>query len=206
MSAEPDRQGKYRLARHDEGRVNSNNRERGMTNRSDNPFRPTSRTRARQLATGLAGTLLVTACMLAPGTSFAQKQAGSDTAMAPQGTPDAQMTFFLIDPASSGTGLLGRGTIMYKGQSYRFDATGARLSRTAADAPPSIVGSVYKLNGLSDVSGTYVSFGDRAAGLHFLRNKAGVVVELGNGIGSGKLRFRDAANPITIKLIDAAAP
>jgi hypothetical protein len=142
--------------------------------------------------------------MLATGTAFAQPQAASDTAMAPQGAPDAQMTFFLLDPASSGGGLLGRGTIMYKGQSYRFDATGTRLSRTAADAPPSIIGSVYKLNALSDVAGTYVSFGDRSAGLHYLRNKAGVVVELGNGTGSGKLRFRDAANPITIKLIDTA--
>jgi hypothetical protein len=153
---------------------------------------------------GLAGTLLVTASMLAAGTVLAQPQSASDTAMAPQGTPDAQMTFFLIDPASSGSGLLGRGTIMYKGQSYRFDATGARLSRTAADAPPSIIGSVYKLNALSDVTGTYVSFGDRSAGLHYLRNKAGVVVELGNGIGSGKLRFRDPSNPIMIKLIDTA--
>jgi len=179
-----------------------------MSNPSGNPLHPMSRAGARQVAIGLAGTLLVTASMLAPGTGLAQPQAGSDTAMAPQGTPDAQMTFFLIDPASSGGGLLGRGTITYKGQSYRFDATGTRLSRTAADAPPSIIGSVYKLNGLSDVSGTYVSFGDRAAGLHFLRNKAGVVVELGNGVGSGsgKLRFRDAANPITIKLIDTGTP
>jgi hypothetical protein len=144
--------------------------------------------------------------MLGASTVFAQKMSSSDAAMAPQGPPDAQITFFLIDPASSGGGLLGRGTIMYKGQSYRFDASGARLSRTAADAPPSIVGSVYKLNSLSDVTGTYVSFGDREAGLHFIRNKAGVVVELGNGIGSGKLRFRDASNPITIKLIDTASP
>jgi hypothetical protein len=175
-----------------------------MTNRSDNKRRPTSRTWATELAIGLAGTLLVTASLLGNGAALAQPQAGSDTAMAPQGTPDAQITFFLIDPASSGTGLLGRGTIMYKGQSYRFDATGARLSRTAADAPPSIVGSVYKLNSLSDVTGTYVSFGDRDAGLHFLRNKAGVVVELGNGTGGGKLRFRDPSNPIMIKLIDTS--
>jgi hypothetical protein len=174
-----------------------------MTNRSDNT-RPASRTRARQFAICLAGTLLVTASTLSAGAAFAQAPAGSDTAMAPQGTPDAQITFFLIDPASSGNGLLGRGTIMYKGQSYRFDASGTRLSRTAADAPPSIVGSVYKLNSLSDVTGTYVSFGDRDAGLHYLRNKAGVVVELGNGTGSGKLRFRDPSNPIMIKLIDTS--
>ena len=177
-----------------------------MAKRSDKPFHPTPHARARRAVTGLAGALVIAASVLATGTVFARPQANPDAAMAPQGPPDAQITFFLIDPASSGSGLLGRGTIMYKGQSYRFDATGARLSRTAADAPPSIVGSVYKLNSLSDVSGTYTSFGDREAGLHYLRNKAGVVVELGNGAGSGKLRFRDATNPIMIKLIDTASP
>jgi hypothetical protein len=175
-----------------------------MANRSDNRRHPVTRSGARRVATGLAGALVVTASVLAAGTVFAQKMSSSDAATAPQGPPDAQMTFFLIDPASSGSGLLGRGTINYKGQSYRFDATGTRLSRTAADAPPSIVGSVYKLNSLADANGAYVSFGDRTAGLHFIRNKAGVVVELGNGIGSGKLRFRDPSNPITIKVIDTA--
>jgi hypothetical protein len=125
---------------------------------------------------------------------------------APQGAPAGKISFFLQDPASAGGGLLGHGTFTYQGHDYAFEARGERLSRTSADAPPNLVGSIYNVRSIADLGGDYVSVGDPAAGLHYIQNGKGVVAELGNGTGGGKLKSRDQSNPITITLTGAAAP
>ena len=146
---------------------------------------------------------LLAAPLLASGTALGQATS-PEAWSAPQGAPAGTIAFFLVDPASSGSGLLGRGTFTYKGQSYSFEATGTRLSRTSADTPPSLSGAIYNVNSLADLNGQYISVGDRAAGLHFIRNEKGVVAELGTGVGSGKLQYRDQSDPITITLVGPA--
>jgi hypothetical protein len=147
---------------------------------------------------------LLAAPLLASGTASSQQPSSPEAWSAPQGAPAGTIAFFLVDPASSGSGLLGRGTFTYKGQSYSFEATGTRLSRTSADTPPSLSGAIYNVNSLSDLNGQYISVGDRAAGLHFIRNEKGVVAELGTGVGSGKLQYREQSDPITITLVGPA--
>jgi hypothetical protein len=154
----------------------------------------------RSLAAALGAAGLLMAAGAAPGRAQAAPWSP------PHSAPAGKITFFLVDPASSGTGLLGRGTFTYEGREYRFEARGARLSRTSADTPPSLVGLVYDMHSVADLGGDYVSVGDPAQGLHWIRNSHGVVVELGNGSGAGKLAARDASTPIAITVIGNGQP
>jgi len=161
----------------------------------------TSLALAACVAVGLGG-----AAVLAPRIAHAQ---AADAA--PQGDPDALLVLTLVDPASSGSGVVARGTFTYRAQDHQCEVTGAHLSKTPADTPPSVIGMVYRMPNLASANGDYVSFGDPAGGLHYLHNQNGVVVVIGPaltnasnnaGLAGNKLMYRDASTPLTVKILN----
>ncbi len=123
-----------------------------------------------------------------------------------QAVPSGEVTFVLTDPASAGAGVLGRGSVFFRGKDYDFRVTGMHLARTAADAPKGLTGKVYGLNSPADISGDYVTVGQPTTTSYMLQNAKGVRVDVSPIVGGARLPLHDAAHPVTIKLVEGSAP
>ena len=141
-----------------------------------------------------AATLTVLLAAAVPAVGYAQA--------ANTQTRSGQAIFFLTNPASAGTGIIGRGTLSFQGKDYPFKVTGLRLARTAANTPKSLSADVYSLNSPADIEGDYTTVGTPSFQSYVVQNAKGVRVELTPILGrSNRLPVHDSAHPLTITLL-----
>jgi len=98
-------------------------------------------------------------------------------------TPDGTIDMQEVQAAFLASGGGGNGTLYYRGAAYPFTIGGLGIGGIGASTI-SASGEVYKLNSISQFSGTYAearygyALGNRSGGDLWLQNNAGVIMHL----------------------------
>ena len=133
----------------------------------------------RRLSFGMASLAALALSLLAACESSVKVGPQAVAGLTPDGTIDMQE----VQAAFLASGGGGNGTLYYRGAAYPFTIGGLGIGGIGASTI-SASGEVYKLNSISQFSGTYAearygyALGNRSGGDLWLQNNAGVIMHL----------------------------